>query len=37
MGMKAFGASAPLKKLQRKFGFEPEKVVAVPSDMLGRQ
>lgn len=37
MGMKAFGASAPLKELQRKFGFEPEKVVAVALDMLGRQ
>ena len=23
--MKTFGASAPLKELQRKFGFEPEK------------
>jgi transketolase len=37
IGMKAFGASAPLKELQRKFGFEPEKVVAVALDMLGRQ
>jgi len=24
IGMKTFGASAPLKELQRKFGFEPE-------------
>lgn len=37
MGMKAFGASAPLKELQRKFGFEPEKVVAASLDMLGRK
>jgi transketolase len=37
IGMKAFGASAPLKELQRKFGFEPEKVVAVALEMLGRQ
>src|SRR4029077_3933786 len=29
IGMKTFGASAPLKELQRKFGFEPERVVAV--------
>ncbi|HEY2875961.1 MAG TPA: transketolase, partial [Reyranella sp.] len=36
IGMKAFGASAPLKELQRKFGFEPEKVVAVALEMLGR-
>jgi transketolase len=26
--MKTFGASAPLKELQRKFGFEPDQVVA---------
>ncbi|HLG49486.1 MAG TPA: transketolase [Reyranella sp.] len=37
IGMKAFGASAPLKELQRKFGFEPQKVVAVALEMLGRQ
>jgi transketolase len=28
IGMKTFGASAPLKELQRHFGFEPERVVA---------
>ena len=37
IGMKAFGASAPLKELQRKFGFEPDKVVAAALEMLGRQ
>jgi len=37
IGMKTFGASAPLKELQRKFGFEPEKVVAVAMEMLGRK
>jgi len=37
IGMKAFGASAPLKELQRKFGFEPDKIVAVALEMLGRQ
>jgi transketolase len=26
IGMKAFGASAPLKALQKKYGFEPERV-----------
>lgn len=37
IGMKAFGASAPLKELQRKFGFEPEKVVTAALEMLGRK
>ena len=37
IGMKAFGASAPLKELQRKFGFEPDKVVAAALEMLGRK
>ena len=27
IGMHTFGASAPLKELQRKFGFEPERVI----------
>src|SRR5439155_25246863 len=27
IGMHTFGASAPLKELQKKFGFTPEKVV----------
>jgi len=35
IGMKTFGASAPLKELQRKFGFEPEQVVAVAKELLG--
>jgi transketolase len=34
--MKTFGASAPLKELQRKYGFEPESVVAAAKKMLGR-
>ena len=37
IGMKAFGQSAPLKELQRKFGFEPDHVVATALDMLGRK
>jgi transketolase len=36
IGMKTFGASAPLKELQRKFGFEPERVVATARELLGR-
>jgi transketolase len=36
IGMKTFGASAPLKELQRKFGFEPERVVSVANELLGR-
>jgi transketolase len=37
IGMKTFGASAPLKELQRKFGFEPERVVAAAKEMLKRK
>ena len=34
IGMHTFGASAPLKELQRKFGFEPEQVVAAAREQL---
>jgi transketolase len=34
VGMKTFGASAPLKELQRKFGFEPQRIVALAREML---
>jgi transketolase len=34
IGMHTFGASAPLKELQRKFGFEPDHVVAVAKQLL---
>jgi transketolase len=37
IGMKTFGASAPLKELQRKFGFEPDRVAAVVKELLGRK
>ncbi|MDT3672152.1 MAG: transketolase [Aromatoleum sp.] len=37
IGMDTFGASAPLKELQRKFGFEPERVVAIAQELLGRK
>jgi transketolase len=36
IGMKTFGSSAPLKELQRKFGFEPDRVVAVAKELLAR-
>ena len=36
IGMKTFGASAPLKELQRKYGFEPERVTEVVRELLGR-
>ena len=36
IGMKTFGASAPLKELQRKFGFEPERIVSAAMELLGR-
>jgi transketolase len=36
IGMKTFGASAPLKELQRKFGFEPNQVATAAKELLGR-
>jgi transketolase len=36
IGMKTFGASAPLKELQRKFGFEPERVAEIAKELLAR-
>jgi transketolase len=35
--MKTFGASAPLKELQRKFGFEPDHVVAAAKELLRKK
>jgi len=35
IGMNTFGASAPLKELQKKFGFEPDRVAAVARNLLG--
>jgi len=37
IGMQTFGASAPLKELQKKFGFEPENVVAISKALLARK
>jgi len=34
VGMNTFGASAPLKALQEKFGFEPKHVAAVATEVL---
>jgi transketolase len=36
IGMKTFGASAPLKELQRKFGFEPERITQIAKELLGK-
>jgi transketolase len=39
IGMKTFGASAPLKELQKKFGFTPDALIAAARKLLakGRQ
>jgi len=37
IGMKTFGASAPLKALQRRFGFTPGAVAAAARELLGRR
>ena len=34
IGMRTFGASAPLKELQKKFGFTPDSVVAAAKRQL---
>ena len=36
VGMKKFGASAPLKELQQKFGFTPDQVVAAAKAQVER-
>jgi transketolase len=36
IGMHTFGASAPLKELQKKFGFEPDQVAAIAKELVGR-
>jgi transketolase len=37
IGMQTFGASAPLKALQEKFGFHPERIAAAVKERLGRR
>jgi transketolase len=34
IGMKTFGSSAPLKALQEKFGFRPDRVVASAKELV---
>ena len=36
IGMTTFGSSAPLKELQKKFGFLPELVVAAAKEVIGK-
>jgi transketolase len=36
VGMQTFGASAPLKELQRKFGFTPEHIVTAAREQVAR-
>jgi transketolase len=36
IGMRTFGASAPLKELQKRFGFEPNQVVAAAKKAMGK-
>src|SRR5262249_44703089 len=36
IGMHTFGASAPLKELQKKFGFTPEQIVASAKEQLAK-
>ncbi|PYX86647.1 MAG: transketolase [Acidobacteria bacterium] len=36
IGMHTFGASAPLKELQKKFGFSPDKVVEAARQVMAR-
>ena len=37
IGMNTFGASAPLKELQKKFGFEPDHVITIVKEMLSKR
>jgi transketolase len=37
IGMTTFGASAPLKELQKKFGFTPEAIIAAAKQQIGKR
>ena len=37
IGMKTFGASAPLKELQRKFGFTPASIVTAAKEQIAQR
>jgi transketolase len=36
IGMHTFGASAPLKDLQKKFGFTPDAVIQAARELVGK-
>jgi transketolase len=36
IGMETFGASAPLKELQKKFGFTPENVIMAAKEQIAK-
>ena len=36
LGMRTFGASAPLKELQKKFGFTPDAVISAARELVGQ-
>jgi transketolase len=36
IGMETFGASAPLKELQKKFGFTPENIILVAKEQIAK-
>jgi len=36
IGMRSFGASAPIKELQKKFGFTPEAVAQAARELVGK-
>jgi len=37
IGMHTFGASAPMKELQTRFGFEPGRIIEIAMELLGRK
>jgi transketolase len=37
VGMHTFGASAPLKEVEKKFGFTPERVVEAARELIGEE
>ncbi len=36
LGMETFGASAPLKELQKKFGFTPENIIVAARGQIAK-
>ena len=37
IGMETFGASAPLKELQKKFGFTPENIIVAAREQIAKK